>query len=76
MEKHLSWEQIRKKYPNEWVALIDLDMDELTLEVFGGVVFDHCKDRKTIYKRIKKPLAGKDRSVMYTGEVGKGKYLF
>ena len=76
VEEHLSWEQIRKKYPDEWVVLIDLDADELTHEVFGGVVFDHGKDRKNVYARIKKPLAGKSRSVLFTGDVGKGNFLF
>ena len=67
MEEHLSWEQICKKYPEEWVVLTEIDADEFTNEVFRGVVVDHGKNREGVFTRIAKPLAGKPHSVLFTG---------
>ena len=76
VKQHLSWEEIKKRYPNEWVVLIDLDADDETDEVFGGVVFDHGVDRRSVHTRNKGQLAGSSIAILFTGDVGKGIYLF
>jgi len=72
----LTWQEIRSRYPDEWVILVDVDADHVTDEVRGGVVFDHGKNHRELLVKTKAPLAGKDSAILYTGEVGKGNYLF
>jgi hypothetical protein len=47
----LSREEIWRRYPNEWVVLIDLDVADM--KVRGGVVRAHGPDRATLREVIK-----------------------
>jgi hypothetical protein len=38
MTRILSWEEIKKKYPNQWVSLSDLEYDKQN-EIVSAVVF-------------------------------------
>jgi hypothetical protein len=72
----LSWDEIRKRYPDEWVILLDVDGDDLEPEIRAGVVYKHCKHRDQLLVGTKEALAGKSRTILYTGEVGMGNYRF
>ena len=37
MGKRLTWEMIQKKYPSQWVGLVDCDMDR-GIDVISGIV--------------------------------------
>jgi hypothetical protein len=70
-----SWEEIREQFPDEYVVLVDCEWPEDAIEVRGGRVLDHDRDRKTLMARTKEPLTGKAAAVLFTGEVGRGNYL-
>ena len=74
----LSWGEIRKLYPDEWVILLDGagDGDDWEPEIRAGVVFKHCEARDELFVGTKEALAGKSRTIRYTGEVGRGLDLF
>ncbi|MBI4872871.1 MAG: hypothetical protein HY814_15060 [Candidatus Riflebacteria bacterium] len=76
MSIRLTWNKIRQQHPDEWVILVDLDADEETDEVFGGVVLDHDASEKTLIARTKEAAAGKSAAILFTGEIGKGSFLF
>jgi len=42
MEERLKWDEIVKKYPDQWVAV--KDYDAWGPDIFSGVVCAHCKD--------------------------------
>jgi len=44
----LSLAEIGRAYPNEWIALVDVDAPEMKLA--GGVIFAHHPDRDILWK--------------------------
>lgn len=72
----LSWSEIRTRYPDEWVILIDVEPHEPGAAIGGGVVFAHSKNKKELLSSTKEALAGRSRAILFTGEVAKGNYLF
>ncbi|MBI3890986.1 MAG: hypothetical protein HY303_05595 [Candidatus Wallbacteria bacterium] len=76
MSEKITWNQIRQRYPDEWVILVDLDADEETNEVFGGVVLGHDPSEKKLIKDTKDAAAGTSAAILFTGEIGKGSFLF
>lgn len=76
MPDKLTWDEIKRRYPDEWVILVDVDADDLSNEVRGGVVFAHSKKERELLASTKDALAGKSSAVLYTGELAAGNYLF
>lgn len=71
----MTWEDVRKVYPDEWVALVDLELAEDQMAVIGGRVVDHDRSRKAVYARTK-PTKPSTMTIKFTGAVGRGNYLF
>lgn len=67
--KRMTLDQIKKKYPNEWVLIADPEEDEL-LEVKSGKVIVHSTKRETIYTALKERHG--NFAIRYTGKI-KGK---
>jgi hypothetical protein len=65
-ESKQSWEEIKALYPDEWVILVDVDVNETT-DVTAGIVFDHNPDKRYIHER-QKGLRG-EVAVLYTGTI-------
>ena len=61
-------EQIKKKYPNEWLLLIDCETDKMSSPV-SGVLVEHSKNRDEIYKKLRK-YSGK-LCIEYSGKIPK-----
>jgi hypothetical protein len=76
MAEKLTWGEIKQRYPDEWVILLDVEGDDLAPEIEAGVVFEHGKNCRELVAQTKDALAGKSRTILYTGEVGRGNYLF
>ena len=68
MDNKLSWEEIKKRYRDEWVQLVDYEWEETEPYPRSGVVRVHHKDKKE-FKNI---LAAKDKpkesALLYTGD--------
>jgi hypothetical protein len=43
----LPWSEIQRRYPNEWVVLVDTDWTDMKVTV--GVVHAHSPSKKTAY---------------------------
>lgn len=63
----LSWDEIRQRYPNEWVELINYKWDDGLLDPVCGIVRVHSNNRGEFNKLllVDPPL---DSAIVYTGE--------
>ncbi len=64
MTEKLTWDEIKQRYPDEWVALVDYDWPAED-EVKAGVVFAHSASRSSLLE-MEKGL--KRAAVLFTGE--------
>jgi hypothetical protein len=62
--QRLSLAEIGRVYPNEWVALVDVDAPEMKLA--GGVIFAHHPDRDTLRKMA---LSMRHGAIVWTGRI-------
>lgn len=44
--QYFSFDELKKKYPDEWVLLGNPEMKNTS--VLGGIVLYHCKDKKEV----------------------------
>ena len=70
MEEYLTIEEINKRFRSEWV-LIENPKTNRKLDVLGGRVRLHSKERDRLYKDAAK-LRLKRSAVFYTGPIPKG----
>jgi hypothetical protein len=64
----LTWDEIKKHYPDEWVVLVDfVDGED---EVSEGALFFHSKDRDAAYDRCRS--APSPFAIRFTGKVRGG----
>jgi hypothetical protein len=67
MDEVLTMAQIEAQFDSEWVLIEDPRADE-TLEVRGGTVRWHGKDREDVYRRAVE-LHPKRFAIVYTGKM-------
>jgi hypothetical protein len=67
--KPLSVREIRRRFPNEWVLLMDPQHDS-TLAVTSGTVVEESKDRDEVYRKAR-DLKLKRVAILYTGKFPK-----
>lgn len=74
MDQRITWDEMVRAYPNEWVALIDYQQEN-AVEI-KGVVVAHGANRKTFHETVGKllPQHG-DIAIRYTGELIKNPEL-
>ena len=63
-----SIETIRKKYPDEWLLIIDYETDDI-LRPVRGILVEHSKHRSDIYEKLQQ-YRGKVR-IEYSGDIPK-----
>ncbi|MDJ0580098.1 hypothetical protein [Crocosphaera sp.] len=61
----LSLEEIREQYPNQWVLVVNPELDD-NLEIIQGEVIANCPTKEELYEKLH---LSKDRSsaIEYTG---------
>lgn len=61
----LSLEEIREQYPNQWVLVVNPELDD-NLEIIRGEVIANCPTKEELFKQLH---LSKDRSsaIEYTG---------
>ena len=64
MKKKMTWEEMKKAYPDEWLLITDYELDA-SYEVVTGIVVQHARDKEGI-RRIREI---KDGCARYTGEM-------
>ena len=60
----MTWEEIRQKFPNEWVALVEVEWPD-TGDVQAGVVYAHSPSKKQLIE-LQKGLSS--AAVVWTGK--------
>jgi hypothetical protein len=70
MNEYLSRSEIYKRFDSEWV-LLDKPKTSRTLEVQGGMVLCHSKDRDEVLSKAVE-LKPKRWAVLFTGKIPKG----
>ncbi len=66
MEERISWGEIKKRFPDEWVALVNYD--QKNAEEIEGIVVAHHQNRKDFHETVAKllPTQG-NMAIRYTG---------
>jgi len=64
MGNKMTWEEMKKNFPNEWLLVTDYETDKFG-NVKNGVVERHSSDKDEVYKL---PALNKDVAFEYTGE--------
>ncbi len=67
MVREMTLEEIESQFDSEWVLIEDPITDE-ALNVLGGKVLHHSKDRDEVYRKAVS-LHPKRSAVVYTGEI-------
>lgn len=70
MTREMTIEEIESQFESEWV-LIDAPRTDEALNVLGGKVLHHSKDRDEVYRKAVS-LRPKRCAVVYTGEMPEG----
>jgi hypothetical protein len=68
MNEKLSWDQIRAKYPDEYVVIVDVDMDKSTTTLLGGTVMNHGKDKAEMISYLG-ALKARSGACRWTGKI-------
>ena len=65
-EQYLTWAEIEKRFPNEWV-LIDRPKTTRYQEVLGGYVVYHGPDKLELYRKVDELPKPFNIAVWFTG---------
>lgn len=64
MEKKMTWNEMKKTFPDEWLLITDYEADE-SGHVILGVVARHSRNKDEVYRL---PALDKACAFKYTGE--------
>lgn len=64
METRMTWEEMKRAYPDEWLLIVDWKDDE-SGHLISGVVARHSKDDQEVFRL---PSLNQDCAFRYTGE--------
>lgn len=64
MTQKMTWEEMKKNYPDEWLMIVDYETDT-SGSVIVGTVERHSRDKAIVYRL---PAVNKDCAFKYTGE--------
>jgi hypothetical protein len=67
-EKYLTWAEMEKQYPNEWVLIDRPKLRRKSQEVLGGYVKFHSSDRSEFDRRIFDFPEIVTGAILYTGK--------
>ena len=70
MSAVLTYDEIKERYPDEWLLIVDTELDD-ELNILRGTVLAHSKDRDEVYRKIMS-LKGRSFAVEYNGEPPEG----
>ncbi|GEM_PF-1186888 len=72
MATRMSWEKIKAIYPNEWVAITNVEEDfEVSDEQISGEVLVHDRDENLFTRQIKQVPINKNQviDIRFTGDL-------
>jgi hypothetical protein len=65
MDGRLSWDEVKKLYPNEWVCLVDVEPPDLG-EITSCVVYAHDPKHNALLEKQKHL---KSAAILWTGKI-------
>ena len=68
MAEKLTWSEIKERYRNEFVQLVDYEWDETEPDPRSGVVTIHSKNRREFDQLIRQAQEP-DSAILYVGEI-------
>jgi hypothetical protein len=68
MTEKLTWDEIKRLYPDEFVVIVDPDVDEATTTLLGGTVVNHGKDKAEMIRYLGS-LKARDGACRWTGKI-------
>lgn len=67
--ERMTWEDICRAHPDEYVVLDAPEVEAITLRVRSGVLLGHDLDRDALLERTRRRQPGSSRAILYTGRV-------
>jgi len=64
MKKKITWDEMKKHYPEEWLLITDFDLDG-SGHILDGIVNRHSKDKDDVYRL---PALNQSTAFRYTGD--------
>ncbi|OGQ05410.1 MAG: hypothetical protein A2W61_07655 [Deltaproteobacteria bacterium RIFCSPLOWO2_01_44_7] len=64
MTQKMTWEEMKKAFPDEWLLIVDYETDS-SGHVVAGVVERHSREKDEVFCS---PVVNKDCAFKYTGE--------
>lgn len=64
MEKRMTWEEMGKTFPGEWLLIVDVERNE-SGQMVSGIVARHSKEKEEVFRL---PALNKSCTFKYTGE--------
>ena len=64
MKQKISWEQMKKQYPKQWLLITGFELDEYG-QILKGIVRRHSEDKD---QAANPPILDEDTAFRYTGE--------
>ena len=68
MDKKLNWDEIKRKYDQEWVELVDYDWPDEDPDPRSGIVRVHAKTREE-FDRLTDINPAQDSAIVFVGEL-------
>lgn len=68
MAQKMNWDEIKKKFNEEWVLLEDYDWEETEIDPRAGIVRVHSKDSREFHRLILNNSVV-DSAIVYVGEI-------
>ena len=67
MAEKLTWEEIKKKYDQEWIELVDYDWPATEPNPKSGVLRSHAADKKQFYRQCKQEPVPQHSAIVFVG---------
>ncbi len=64
MNEKMTWEAMKKAFPNEWLLITDFELDQ-SGHIVAGIVNRHSKNKEDVYRL---PTLGKSTAFRFTGK--------
>jgi hypothetical protein len=64
MGKKITWEDMKQNYPDEWLLIVDFELDT-SGHIIAGIVERHSKEKDDVYRL---PALNRSSAFRYTGE--------
>lgn len=64
MDEKMTWEAMKKAFPNEWLLITDFELDQ-SGHIIAGIVNRHSKNKEDVYRL---PALAKSTAFRFTGK--------